>query len=373
MTEEARVYALIVAAGSGRRMGAKIPKQFLKIGDRTILEATVEAFSTVLPEQQIVIVTTEEYVEFCCRLFRNGAVVAGGAERQDSVALGLAYLREQGMTEQDLVLIHDGVRPYASPQLIQRVLDQAQIDGAVVPALPVKETIRHAENGNLDRSQLYAVQTPQGFRAGILLAAYEAARRDGFYGTDDAGLVERMGHKVTIVPGEETNLKITTREDLKMEQRIGTGYDVHRLEEGYDLVLGGVPIPYEKGLKGHSDADVVVHALMDSMLGAAAMGDIGKLFPDTDPQLAGISSIVLLQRCWEEISKCGYQFGNADMTIICQKPKLAPYIETMRENISKTLGVSPACISVKATTTEKLGFAGRGEGIAAEAVTLLKK
>ena len=217
------------------------------------------------------------------------------------------------------------------------------------------------------------MQTPQGFRFGLLKEAFEKAMAEGFYGTDDASLVERLGHAVAIVPGEYTNIKITTPEDLTMEMRIGTGYDVHKLVEERDLILGGVNIPYEKGLLGHSDADVLTHALMDALLGAAALGDIGKLFPDNDDSFKGISSIELLKRVKSALDDKGYSLGNADVTVICQKPKLAGYIDEMRKNIAQALDTDVDRISIKATTTEKLGFTGRGEGIAAEAVCILNR
>ena len=211
-------------------------------------------------------------------------------------------------------------------------------------------------------------RTPQGFRFGLLREAYARAEADRFSGTDDAGLVERIGIRPVIAEGSPGNIKITTPEDLPMETRIGTGFDVHKLTENRKLILGGVEIPYEKGLLGHSDADVLLHALMDAMLGAAALGDIGRHFPDTDPAYEGASSMVLLEKVTEILADAGYRLANADVTVICQKPKLAPYIDEMRQNIAEAAGTDVSRISVKATTTERLGFTGRGEGIAAEAV-----
>ncbi|MBR4410645.1 MAG: 2-C-methyl-D-erythritol 2,4-cyclodiphosphate synthase [Firmicutes bacterium] len=216
------------------------------------------------------------------------------------------------------------------------------------------------------------MQTPQGFASEILRKAYEAAYRDGFLGTDDAGLAERIGQTILLTEGDYANIKITTREDLPMEIRVGTGYDVHRLTEGRKLILGGVDIPYEKGLDGHSDADVMAHALMDALLGAAGLGDIGRHFPDTDPQYKGISSLKLLEIVNQRIHEAGYELGNADVTIIAQRPKLAGYISQMEENLAAVLGADIRQINVKATTTEKLGFTGRGEGIAAEAACIIK-
>ncbi|MBQ8562832.1 MAG: 2-C-methyl-D-erythritol 2,4-cyclodiphosphate synthase [Firmicutes bacterium] len=306
-----------------------------------------------------------------------------------------------------------------SEAVIEGVLAGAKSSGAAVPAVSCKDTIRQVlpegnaadaaflenfadaaflENfadaaflGNatdaggahlaadsvpasrtLDRKSLFQVQTPQGFASEILREAYEQAYRDGFLGTDDASLVERLGYRIALTEGDYANIKITTREDLPMEIRVGTGYDVHRLTEGRKLILGGVDIPYEKGLAGHSDADVMVHALMDAMLGAAGLGDIGRHFPDTDPQYKGISSLKLLQIVNQRLHEAGYELGNADVTIIAQKPKLAGYIRQMEENLAQALAADCRQINVKATTTEKLGFTGRGEGIAAEAVCIIK-
>lgn len=379
MLETKKVYAVIGAAGSGKRMGASLPKQFLKIGGRTILQITVEKFLQLAEVDQVIVVTSAEYLSYCNTLFEHAigegrlVTVTGGAERQDSVSCGIRKLREFGASDQDIVLIHDGVRPFVSDALIRCTAEETERYEAVIPAVQPKDTIRHEKEGTLTRSQLWCVQTPQGFRLSLIERALEAAVKDGFYGTDDASLVERLGRPVRIIPGEMTNIKITTPEDLPVENRIGTGFDVHRLVEGRSLILGGVDIPYEKGLLGHSDADVLIHALMDALLGAAAKGDIGKLFPDSDDAYKGISSILLLEKVAQVLSRDGYRLGNADMTLICQKPKLAPYIEEMRQNIASALAVDADKISIKATTTEKLGFTGRGEGIAAEAVCLLNR
>lgn len=374
-----KTYAIIGAAGSGKRMGSATPKQFLRLGGRTILEHTVEKFLQSPAVVHVIVVTSADYVSYCETLFAEEgkagrlSVIAGGAERQDSVDCGIRKLRELGARDEDIVLIHDGVRPYVSTDLLDRVAAGARQYGAVVPAVQPKDTIRHDAEGTLTRSRLWCVQTPQGFRFSLIARALAEAARDGFYGTDDAGLVERLGEPVRIVPGETANIKITTPEDLPMENRIGTGFDVHRLTAGRKLILGGVEIPYEKGLLGHSDADVLVHALMDALLGAAAKGDIGKLFPDNDDTFKDISSILLLEKVGQVLAKEGYRLANADVTVICQQPKLAPFIEEMRGNMAKALSVDISQISVKATTTEKLGFTGRGEGIAAEAVCLLNR
>lgn len=374
-----RVYAVIGAAGVGRRMSAVVPKQYLRIKGRTILEATVEKFASSPVVDGIVVAAAGEYEAYCRRLFavliEEGKLelVEGGQQRQDSIGRAIAHLASRGAKEDSLLLIHDGVRPFVSQELIRSVAEAALEHGAAVPAVLPKDTIRHQDEGTLDRSKLYCVQTPQGFRFGLIRSAFDRAAAEGFLGTDDAGLAERAGNRVVLVPGEPANIKITTPEDLPLESRIGTGFDVHRLTEGRKLILGGVEIPFEKGLQGHSDADVLLHALMDAMLGAAALGDIGKLFPDSDSAYKDISSLKLLERVGRAVAEAGYRLGNADMTVICQRPKLADYIDAMRGNIARTLDVPVESVSVKATTTEKLGFAGRGEGIAAEAVCLLNR
>ncbi len=373
-------------------MGAPVPKQFLRIGGRTILERTVNRFLEQDFPDRLVITLPQAQMQEGINLLRKAGidagtegqsaehesrvnvpvtVVPGGSARQDSVWNALQYLQKQGFKEDDLVLVQDGVRPFTEDQTIQDVLLRAEKAGAAIAALPAVSTIRHITEGTLDRSKLYSVQTPQGFQFGLLIRAFEAAAKDHFSGTDEAGLVERIGVLPEIAEGTPSNIKITTPEDLQKmsgEIRIGTGFDVHRLVEDRKLILGGVEIPYEKGLLGHSDADVLVHALMDAMLGAAALGDIGKLFPDNDPAYAGADSMKLLARVCEVLKEHGWALGNADMTVICQRPKLAGYIQEMRQRIAEVCGVSEGRISVKATTTEKLGFTGRGEGIAAEAV-----
>ena len=375
MYEKKKVTAVIVAAGSGTRMGTDVPKQFLKIGGRTILETTVAVFEKNPHVDDILVLTGRDFVEFCeelCRPFEKvRSILPGGKERQDTV-----WEAVRRIPEGELVLIHDGVRPYVTDAVIEGVLAGAKSAGAAVPAVASKDTVRQteAEGGSrtLDRKTLFQVQTPQGFASEILREAYEAAYRNGFLGTDDAGLAERIGQTIVLTEGDYANIKITTREDLPMEIRVGTGYDVHRLTEGRKLILGGVDIPYEKGLDGHSDADVMVHALMDALLGAAGLGDIGRHFPDTDPQYKGISSLKLLEIVNQRIHEAGYELGNADVTIIAQRPKLAGYISQMEENLAAVLGADIRQINVKATTTEKLGFTGRGEGIAAEAACIIK-
>lgn len=374
MYRDNRVIAIIVAAGRGKRLGSSLPKQFLKVRGRTILEMSVEAFEQNKYVDEIFVAANADYCELTEKLCRGFSklkkIVAGGAERQDSVRAALDCLRG----ENGIVLVHDAARPFVSEAVINAVIEGTADFGAAIPTVPAKDTIRQVdETGSrtLQRETLACVQTPQGFRISLIKHAFEKAQAEGFLGTDDASLVERMGINISMVQGEDANRKITTREDLETEMRIGTGYDVHRLVEGRPLVLCGEQIPYEKGLLGHSDADVALHALMDAMLGAAGLGDIGKHFPDTDERYRGISSMKLLQKTAELLREAGYFLGNADITIIAQRPKIAGYIPKMRANIAEIMNCDENKINIKGTTTEKLGFVGREEGIASEAVCIL--
>lgn len=375
MYHNRRVYAVIVAGGRGTRMKAPKPKQFLYIGGKTILEKTVDKFKRSSLIDEIIVVTAQDYFEQTEELFHNFgkslSIIAGGARRQDSVSNALRYLKQKGVSEDDIVLIHDGVRPYIELDIIASIVKEASETGAAIPCIMPKDTIRDINSGSLERSDLRCVQTPQGFSAALLMDAYNKAFAEGGDFTDDASIAEAFGHKVSLVDGSEANIKITTPEDIVLDTRIGKGFDVHRLVEGRDLILGGVKIPFEKGLLGHSDADVLIHALIDAILGAASMGDIGRLFPDTDPAYKDASSLVLLERTWNAVKYRGYDFVNADITVICERPKLAAHVAKMEDNICNVLNISRERINIKATTTEKLGFTGRGEGIAAEAVCIL--
>ena len=369
MFKNKRVIAIITAGGKGLRMGNNIPKQFLSLGGVSIIEKTVRVFSDNAFVDEIIITLPEEYVAAAKENFPSCKVLAGGEERQDSVRNALT-LGDIG--EEDLVLIHDGVRPYCDGAIIERVLEGAFEKGAAIPGVPSKDTIRHLEDGTLDRGKLVRVQTPQGFRGEIILESYDNAEKNNIRGTDDASLAEALGYEIAIVEGSEKNIKITTKEDLPVETRIGMGYDVHVFAENRKLILCGVDIPWDKGLLGHSDADVATHALMDALLGAAGLPDIGRLFPDNDPAYEGADSIILLKDVVRRLAEEGYSVGNVDITIICQKPKLADHIDKMKKRISEAVGIEESKVGIKATTTEKLGFVGREEGIAAEAVCLIK-
>lgn len=386
---EKKVSAVLVAAGSSTRMG--FDKLSFDLGGETVVQRSIRAFAECPLVSEIVLVAgknrafLEQQAAACAKPVQ---VVQGGATRAESAKNGV--LAAHG----ELVAVHDAARPFVSQAVITAALEAAAACGAAAPAVPVKDTVKRAVRGDgktvpehcmvtdtPDRSTLYAVQTPQCFdRAAYLDALDELDAEKARLVTDDCSLFELTGRPVQLTQGDYANLKITTREDLpRAEQkegndmRIGHGYDVHRLVEGRKLIMGGVTIPYEKGLLGHSDADVLLHAVSDALLGAAALGDIGKHFPDTDPRYEGADSLMLLREVGRLLDETGYTVGNIDATVLCQAPKLAPHIPAMRQNIANALGLALDDVSVKATTEEHLGFTGEGLGIAAHAVALIEK
>ena len=396
-----KLTVIVAAAGAGKRLGLGKNKAFAEVGGLPLLvqclrmvNDTGMAHKTIVAVGAGEVAMTEtllkDYHEYFAGL--QTAVVAGGAERTDSVKNALALAGSEGW-----IAVHDGARPFAGTEVFERTLQAAQQTGAAIAAVPVKNTIKVVDADGFvvntpQRSSLMAVQTPQIFKAQLLRRAYSDENLKGAAVTDDASLVERLGVKVAVALGSYENIKITTPEDLllaekicadrgmtmmqslKMPQfRVGSGYDVHRLTQNRKLILCGVGVPYELGLDGHSDADVAVHALMDALLGAAALGDIGKHFPDTDDRFKGADSMKLLEHVLALLKERCWRVNNADVTIIAQKPKLAGYIPAMRDNLAKAMGLEADAVNVKATTTEKLGFTGRGEGIAAEAVVSLIK
>lgn len=385
-----QVCGIIVAAGSSSRMGGKTPKQFIELLGEPLLCHTLRAFEQARQIQEIVVVCRLEDQDMVERLTapfaKVRAVVPGGATRQESVREGV-----KAAEGADLVAIHDGARPLVTPEEIDQVVVDARAWGASSLAVPVVDTIKEVGEGELvshtpDRASLRAVQTPQVFFREEYLTALANAQAAGQDFTDDCQLMEFSGRQVHLCPGERSNLKVTTPEDLLFARaileerrktpsmprlRVGHGYDVHRLVPDRRLILGGVEIPWEKGLLGHSDADVLAHAVADSLLGAAALGDIGKLFPDTDPAYAGADSLVLLGQVCRVVREQGHEILNLDATILAQAPKLRPHIDAMRKNLAAACGISPHWVSVKATTEEGLGFTGSGEGIAAHCVCLL--
>lgn len=382
------ISAVLVAAGSSTRMG--FDKLSFDLGGETVLHRSIRAFDQCPQIGEIVLVAgknrafVEQQAVGCTKPVQ---IVAGGATRAESAKNGV--LAAHG----ELVAVHDAARPFVSPAVIAAVLEAAARCGAAAPAVPVKDTIKQAVPGDgkavpeaclvhstPDRSTLYAVQTPQCFdRAQYLAALQELDAEKARLVTDDCSLFELTGRSVQLTQGDYANLKITTREDLprpvqkeETRMRIGHGYDVHRLVEGRKLILGGVEIPFEKGLLGHSDADVLAHAVMDAVLGAAALGDIGQHFPDNDPAYAGADSLELARHVARILSEHGYRVENIDATILCQRPKLAPHIQAMRANLAAAFGLPVDAVSVKATTEEHLGFTGEGLGIAAHAVALIE-
>ncbi len=370
---EKQVTAVIVAGGSSTRMG--FDKLAWDLGGQTVLEQSLLAFDRHPLVHQLVLVYGKNEAlarQAAARCRKTVALVHGGDTRAHSVENGVRAARGE------LVAIHDAARPFVSEQVITAALEAAARTGAAAPAVPVKDTIKVAREGKVettpDRSLLFGVQTPQCFDRALYIEALEKLDPGKAAAvTDDCSLLELTGYPVTLTPGDYANYKITTREDLPEEKkmRIGHGYDVHKLVEGRDLILGGVKIPYEKGLLGHSDADVLAHAVMDAVLGAAALGDIGKHFPDTDPAYKGADSLELTRHVARLVQEQGLTIQNIDSTILCQAPKLAPHIQAMRENLAAALGLEVSQVSVKATTEEKLGFTGQGLGIAVHAVALL--
>ena len=386
----AKVTALLPCAGQGKRMGGGVSKPFLEVNGRPLLTYTLDTFQRHALINEIILIVQREMVDYCRREIvdkygytKVRAIAAGGLERQDSVANGLACVD----ADAEWVVVHDAVRPLVTGDIITRAVQTAFEKGNAVVGVPVKDTIKKVDRDltvleTPERRDLWQIQTPQVFKKSILAAAFREAAQKGWQATDDAALVERLGIKVCLVQGDYTNIKVTTPEDLillkemtaertdedGMQMRVGCGYDVHRLIPRRRLVLGGVCIPYEKGLAGHSDADVLLHAVMDALLGAAALGDIGACFPDCDPQYQDVSSLLLLDQVSCLLKEKGYTCHNLDCTIMAEEPKLAPYREEMRDNLARVLAMDRERIGIKATTTEGLGFTGRKEGIAAQAV-----
>lgn len=377
--------AVIVAAGSATRMQG-IDKMLAPLAGVPVVLRSVRALAASDCIDSLVLVTRAELMEtlrmLCAEVSKPVTVVAGGASRPESVLAGLAALPEGT----ELAAIHDGARPLVTQSVIAEAVEAAGRCGAAAPAVPVHDTIKQAENGLVratpERKTLFAVQTPQVFDVKLLKTVLRTAMERGIALTDDCSAVEAAGKPVVLTQGCEENLKITTPVDLTLAEailkrrktmRIGHGYDVHRLTEGRRLILGGVEIPFERGLDGHSDADVLVHALMDALLGAAGLRDIGVLFPDNDPAYKNISSMLLLDRVMQTLEHAGYAVGNVDVTVLAQRPKLKDYIPVMRENLARAMKIPLDCVNIKATTEEGLGFTGSGEGIACHAVCLLER
>ena len=383
------VAAVIVAAGRGQRVGGDIPKQYRTIAGRPVIRPTLEAFAghAQIDVIQPVIHPADQ------DLFRGASSgldklcdpVAGGATRQISVRAGVQALAAHAP---DLVLIHDAARPFLSADLISRAISAGRQFGAAVPGVAIADTVKKIDDAaivseTLDRSHLRTVQTPQAFGYPLITEAHrraEAEGRDDF--TDDAALAEWAGHRVHVFAGEAGNVKLTTNEDFTRAEllhaasladvRIGNGFDVHIFADGDHVMLGGVRIPHTRGVSGHSDADVALHALVDAILGALAEGDIGQHFPPSDPQWRGASSDRFLAFACERVRARGGLIGNLDVTIVCEAPRVSPHRDAMRARIAEIAGIPTARVAVKATTSEKLGFTGRGEGIVAMATATVR-
>jgi 2-C-methyl-D-erythritol 4-phosphate cytidylyltransferase/2-C-methyl-D-erythritol 2,4-cyclodiphosphate synthase len=380
------VTAIVAAGGRGARVGAPQPKQMLVVGGRSILERSVQLLVGHAAVAEVVVALPSELAAEPPASFKDATkavrVVAGGPRRQDSVANAFAAISR----EAEIVVIHDAARPFASAGLVSRTIEAAVKTGAALAALPARDTVKRAAAGlveeTLPRDTIHLAQTPQAFRRDVLAAALAFGVREGIEATDEATLAERAGYRVSLVEGEATNIKITTPDDFAMAEalagrlgqsvgRAGVGYDIHRLVEGRPLILGGVTIPFERGLIGNSDADALCHAMTEAILGAAAAGDIGRHFPDSDPQWKGASSLDLLRRAAAIVAQHGLRVQNVDASILAERPKLAPFVDAMRANLADALGVDVGQVSVKGKSNEGVGEIGRGEAIAVHATALL--
>ena len=388
MAQKAQVAVVVVAAGRGERAGGGMPKQFRRVGDEIMLRRCllmlVDAPNVGLvqpvirPEDRMLFDAAADKIDVLPPAF-------GGATRQASVRAGLEALASR---KPDIVLVHDAARPFATPALVKRAIDAVEKTGAAVPGLPVTDTIKAVDDGGfvaqtLDRARLRAIQTPQGFAFAPLLDAHRRAAAQGCVDfPDDAALAEWAGMKVSVFEGEPGNIKITSADDFARAEsaqfaalgdvRIGTGIDVHAFASGDHVMLGGMRIAHGKALSGHSDADVVLHAATDALLGALADGDIGAHFPPSDPQWRGASSDRFLKFAVERVTARGGRIAHIDITVVCEAPKIGPHRVSMRAKIAEIAGIAPERVAVKATTSEKLGFTGRGEGIAAYATATIR-
>lgn len=376
--------ALIVAAGRGTRLGGPLPKQYLPLAGRALLRHALDSFTSHPAIDGVRVVYHPDDHEQYCRATEGLEMltpVPGGAARQDSVRLGIESL---AAIEPARILIHDGARPFVGHSLIDRVLVALDHAPGAIPALAIRDTVKRGQDGiiceTLDRSRLWRAQTPQAFHFAAIRAAHRAcAGRDL---SDDAAVAEAAGLTVRLVEGDEENFKVTTSDDLARAERVvatrlgdvrtGLGFDVHAFGPGDHVWLCGVPVPFERGLIGHSDADVGLHALTDAILGALGAGDIGQHFPPSDPQWRGASSDRFLRHAAGLVADAGGRIAHVDVTVICEHPKIGPHRDAMVRRIAEILSLETHRVSVKATTTEGLGFTGRREGIAGQAVATIR-
>jgi len=386
-----KVTAIVAAGGRGLRLGADQPKQLLSVGGRAILDRAVSAFVTHSEITEVIVALPPELAasppEYLRAASKPLRIVEGGERRQDSVNAAF----NAAAIDADVILVHDAARPFVSADLISRMIAAAEEAGAAIAAMPARDTVKRTEASGsrviaetLPREAIFLAQTPQAFRRDVLKTALE--RVGVTHVTDEATLVEQAGHRVRVVEGEPTNIKLTTPEDWPLAEtiaagrdskglgfRIGNGYDLHRLVEGRPLILGGVTIPNDRGLLGHSDADAVCHAVTDAVLGAAAAGDIGRHFSDKDERWKDASSLDLLERAVEMVGSLGYTIVNVDVVVIAERPRISGHVDAMRERVARALGIGVASVSIKGKTNEGVGEIGRGEAIATHAVALLAR
>jgi 2-C-methyl-D-erythritol 4-phosphate cytidylyltransferase/2-C-methyl-D-erythritol 2,4-cyclodiphosphate synthase len=376
--------ALVVAAGRGTRLGGPLPKQYLALGGEMLLRRTLRSLSThprINAVRAVIHPKDRPLYDEAARGLGLLPPVPGGVQRQDSVRCGLESLIEHAP---DLVAIHDGARPFVEPELIERAILGVGSDAGAIPALPLSDTVKRGGDGaiieTVDRAGLWRAQTPQVFRFDQILRAHRAAV--GLELSDDAAVAERAGLRVRLVMGSEENFKVTTTTDMARAEwvltsalgdvRVGQGFDVHPLGAGDHVWLCGIKVPHDHSLIGHSDADVGLHALTDAILGALGAGDIGQHFPPSDPQWRGAPSERFLRHAGDLVAARGGRITHLDVTLICERPKVSPHRDAMAARVAEILGLARERVSIKATTTEKLGFTGREEGIAAQAIATIR-
>ncbi|MEA2759647.1 MAG: 2-C-methyl-D-erythritol 4-phosphate cytidylyltransferase [Methylobacteriaceae bacterium] len=396
MSGPANLAILVVAAGRGTRVGGDRPKQYRPLLGIPLLTRTLTTLALAAPAAHLRTVIHQDDRDAYAAALRAlpsgsagwAAPAIGGATRQQSVRNGLEALAGDGLWPEAIVLVHDAARPFASRDLVTRAIESARSHGAAVPGLPLTDTVKQVApsgriHGSPDRVSLRTVQTPQAFRFDVLLAAHRQAAEAGEYDlTDDAAVVERAGHAVYVFDGEKENVKLTTVDDFARAEarllgnladvRCGQGFDVHAFGPGDHVWLGGLKIPHDYGLEGHSDADVLAHAITDAILGALADGDIGAHFPPSDPKWKGTASSLFLADAVARVKARGGLLAHVDATIICEQPKIGPHRDAIRQNLAIIMGVAPSRVALKATTSERLGFTGRGEGIAALATATVR-
>ncbi len=380
--------AIIVAAGQGVRLAGEKPKAFIDLAGKTLLRRSAEALAAC-PEVSALVVVAPRGFEKAARAEASAtgklrAVVAGGATRQGSVQAGL----KRTTSRDRVVLVHDAARPFVEADVVGRVLEGVRVHGAAIPVAPVVDTIKKVKAGRIgatvDRDTLGAAQTPQGFNRAALLKAYASAARKGVVLTDEAMAMEREGLSVAAVEGSARNFKVTTPDDLQRARllvappvgsvfRVGQGFDAHRLVPKTPLMLGGVHVPAGIGLEGHSDGDVLLHALCDALLGAASLGEIGSLFPSSNRRLKGAPSAMFVNEVKRLLAASRFSIVNVDATLIAERPRLSAHLEAMKNNVARLLDVEPDQVSIKVKSTDALGAIGRGEGIAAQVLALLAR